>query len=156
LKRSSARALRGVNEELVMQIVRQLGLAAVAITAWCAAPAHAADVHWSIGIHAPIGPGVALGTVISDRRYAPVWVPPPPVVYPAPVVYAPPPVVYAPPRVVYAPAPVAYAPVWVGGRWVHRHHHRHGWHGHHDRGWRDDHRGPPHFVPRRPGREIRY
>lgn len=142
-----------------MHVVRQLGLAAVAITALCAASARAADVHWSIGIHAPIGPGVAVGTVISDRHYAPVWVPPP-VVYPAPVVYAPPPVIYVPPRVVYAPAPVAYAPVWVGGRWVHRrhHHHRHGGYGHHDRGWRDDHRGPPppHYTPRRPGREIRY
>ena len=134
--------------------------AAAALTAeMCAGAAHASDVHWSVGIQAPIGPGVSVGTVISNRHGAPYVVAPAPVVYaPAPVVYAP---VYAPPpQVVYAPAPVwvprpvyAAAPVWVGGRWIYPRHDQRVpvWHDHHD------HRGPPHFDPRHgPGREIRY
>ena len=100
-----------------------LGAGAVAL------PAHA-GVNWSIGISAPIAPGVQVGTVIGGgghhrhhHHYRP------PVAYvPAPVVYAPPPVyaapVYAPPvyaaPVVVAPRPVVYrAPVVV------RHHHHH-------------------------------
>lgn len=142
-----------------MRPVQKSCLAAVAIVAGlCAASAHASDVHWSVGINAPIGPGVSVGTVISNRHYAPVIVAPAPVLLPAPV-YVPPPVVYAPPpRVVYAP-PVVYAPrpvvwgapVWVDGRWVHSHRHAHGWYGHND-----GRRGPPVYVPRHPGREIRY
>ena len=93
-----------------------------------AAPALAGGVHWSIGIQAPIAPGVALGTVISGGPHGAV-VRPAPVYAPAPVVYAPvevirpapvyspaPPAVYGPPPygygrpVVYGPPPV-YVPV---------------------------------------------
>jgi hypothetical protein len=125
--------------------------AAAALTTMCAGAAHAGDVHWSVGIQAPIGPGVSVGTVISNRH---VFVAPAPVVYaPAPVVYAPPP--YAPvayaPGPVWAPRRVVYgAPIWVGGRWADPHH------VHAAPVWHDRH-GPPHFDPRRsPGREIRY
>ncbi|WP_431280846.1 hypothetical protein ACQW02_15670 [Humitalea sp. 24SJ18S-53] len=53
-----------------------------------------------------LGAGVAIGSAIAPRYYAP-----PPVVYaPPPVYYAPPPVYYAPPPVYYAPPPVYYAP----------------------------------------------
>ncbi len=71
-----------------------------------------AGVSWSIGINAPIAPGVSIGTVIG-HGHVPRYYAPAPVVYaPPPVVYAPPPVVYAPPPppVVYAPAPVVVAP----------------------------------------------
>jgi hypothetical protein len=87
------------------------------------------NVQWSIGINAPLAPGVALGTVISNGPGyygAPVYVQPAPVVYaPAPVVVAPPlyvpapPVVYLPrrahvqPRPVYLPRPVYGRPVPV-------------------------------------------
>ena len=132
-------------------VVARTLLAAGTLVALAAGPARASDVYWSVGIHAPIGPGVAVGTVISNGGYgvpvvAPVMAPP--VYVPAPV-YAPPPVVYAPPpvivpRVVYGP------PVWVGGRWVRHPVHRPYpvvWHPGHK------HRGPP---ARMPGREIRY
>lgn len=134
--------------------------AAALTTAMFAGAARAGDVNWSIGIHAPIGPGATIGTVISNRHHVPVVVTPPVVYAPAPVVYAPPPVVYTPPpRVVYAPPPVyvpyrkVMRPVWVHGRWVYpqaqrRHHHdgRDGWRD--DRGrWDDDHRGPPVAQP---------
>lgn len=94
-----------------------------------ALPAHA-GVNWSIGISAPIAPGVQIGTVIDGghrhhHHRPPVAYVPAPVIYAPPpaVVYAPPvyaaPVVYAPPRVVYRPAvvvpryPVYRAPVVV-------------------------------------------
>jgi hypothetical protein len=129
-----------------------------AAAALAAGSAHASDVHWSVGIQAPIAPGVSVGTVISNQHalpvVAPVLVAPPPVYVPAPVVYAPP--IYAPPiytRPVYAPQVVYGAPVWAGGRWVRYpvHHHPH------PGVWRPgfDHHVAP--VPvRMPGREIRY
>ena len=139
--------------------------AAALTTAMFAGAAHAGDVNWSIGIHAPIGPGATIGTVISNRHVAPVVVTPPVVYAPAPVVYTPPRVVYAPPPRVVVPAPVVHAPpvyvprrvvmapVWLHGRWVypdaHRRHHadRDGWRD--DRGrWDDDRRGPPVHAPR--------
>ncbi len=145
---------------LVARTLMVIGATAVL----AAGPAHAANVHWSVGIQAPIAPGVSVGTVISSQHGFPVVVPvvaPPPVYWPAPVVYAPPiyaaPPVYAPPiyaRPIYAPRVVYGAPVWVGGRWVRgpvHHHHPH------PGGWRHgfDHRPAP--VPvRRPGREVRY
>jgi hypothetical protein len=90
-----------------------LAAGTLAATFGLAAPAQA-GVSWSIGINAPIGPGVALGTVISGGRggYAvlPVYSPSPVVYEPEPV-YAPPPVVYEPP--VYAP-PIIAAPVYYG------------------------------------------
>ncbi len=99
-----------------------------------AGTAHAADVHWSIGINLPV-----VGTVISN---APVYHAPRPV-------YGPPPVmVYEPaPRVVYRPVPV-YAPQPVRGGWG-REHGRHDRYDRDDRrgdrddrgGWRDDRRG---------------
>lgn len=153
---------------MIASKTRLIAAAALA-TAMFAGAAHAGDVNWSIGIHAPVGPGATIGTVISNRHMAPVVVTPAVVYAPAPVVYAPPPVVYTPPpRVVYAPPPqVVYepppvyvpyravmAPVWLHGRWVyphahrrhHRHHDRDGWRD--DRGqWDDDHRGPPVYQP---------
>lgn len=139
--------------------------AAALTTAMFAGAAHAGDVNWSVGIHAPIGPGATIGTVISNRHMAPVFVTPPVVYAPAPVVYAPPPVIYTPPPRVVVPAPVVHAPpvyvprrvimapVWIHGRWVYpdahrRHHHRRhdGWRD--DRGrWDDDRRGPPVYEP---------
>lgn len=72
-----------------------------------ASAAQARDVTWSIGIHAPLHPGVSIGTVISN---APVYRPAP-VIYAEPV-YRPAPVFYAEP--VYRPAPVVYAaPVYL-------------------------------------------
>jgi len=116
------------------------------LAALAAGPAHAANVAWSVGIQAPIGPGVSVGTVVTNGVpvfapvvAAPVYVPPP-VVLPA-TVYAPPVVV---PRIVYGP------PVWVGGHWV-----RHPVRGPYPVAWYPghDHRGPP---ARMPGRAIRY
>jgi len=133
-------------------------LLAAAATAFalCATAARASDVSWSVGIHAPVGPGVSVGTVISNRAVMPVVMAP--VYAPPPVVYAPPPVVYAPPPVVYAPAPVyvpqrvAVTPVWVSGRWVvpqpRRHHHHH--HGRQYSRW-----NAPVYSPYGPGREVR-
>ena len=54
-----------------------------AAAALAAGSAHASDVHWSVGIQAPIAPGVSVGTVISNRHGLPVV---------APVLVAPPPV----------------------------------------------------------------
>lgn len=102
--------------------------AALALAGLAAAPAHAGDVYWSIGVH---GPGVS--THVSNAR--------PVVVYPAPhVVYAPPPVVYAPQPVYVQPAPVIVAPRYGyhhGHKW-HKHHNRHGHHGGHGRHVRHD------------------
>ena len=77
---------------------RALTLAALAAGAWAlsATQAHANDVHFSVGVHAP---GVSLG--ISNGGYG---------YHRPPVYYAPPPVYYAPPPVYYAPPPVYYAP----------------------------------------------
>jgi hypothetical protein len=145
------------------------------LTALAAGSAHASDVHWSVGINAPIAPGVAVGTVISNHGVlpvpviapAPVYVPAPPVVV-APPVYGPPvyaapvygPPVYAAP--VYAPRVVYGAPVWVGGRWA-RYPVHHGYA--HPAAWHPGygHAAPAPRVPtprmptpRMPGREIRY
>jgi len=134
------------------------------LAALAAGSAHAADVHWSVGINAPIAPGVAVGTVISNHGVWPVPVmAPAPVYLPAPPVYGPPvygPSVYGPPvyaAPVYAPTVVYGAPVWVGGRWArYPMHHAHP----HPVAWRPgyDHRAPAPRVPtpRMPGREIRY
>lgn len=137
---------------VVARILMALGATAVL----AAGSAHASDVHWSVGIQAPVGPGVSLGTVISNGYgmpgVAPVMVAPPPVYVPAPVGYSPP-VVYAP-APIYAPSRVVYgAPVWARGHWVRYPVHHHPYPG----VWRPgfDHRGPP--VPvRMPGREVRY
>lgn len=116
---------------------RALMLAAAAFA--LAGPAQAERLNWSVGIQAPVAPGVLVGTtfgnavpVYSAPVYpAPVYAPAPVYVAPAPAYYAPPPPVYRAPRVVYAPAPVMYAPppVYVAPRphWRHKHHH-------HDRG----------------------
>ncbi|MCG3189970.1 MAG: hypothetical protein LKCHEGNO_02521 [Burkholderiaceae bacterium] len=132
-------------------IVARAALAAGTLAALAAAPAHAGNVGWSVAIQAPIAPGVAVGTVISNAGVVgavvtpPVYVPP---VYAPPPAYAPP-VAYAPPLLVPR---VVYGPVWVGGRWEHRRwHHRHpvyapraAW-------------GHPYGAPARmPRREIRY
>lgn len=112
-----------------------------------AAGAQARDVYWSVGINAPLQPGVSIGTVISNApayRPAPVYYAPAPVYYPAaPVLYAEP-IYYRPAPVLLRPAPIVYLPqpyyaprrvVYANG-WApsHRGHGRG-----HDRGhWRDD------------------
>jgi hypothetical protein len=129
-------------------IVSRSLIAVGTVAALAAGPAYAGNVHWSVDIQAPIAPGVSVGTVITDRPYAPVVVAPAPVYLPAPPVYLPaPPPVYVPapvvyPRPVYAPRAV-YAPVWANGRWAYpHHHHRYGY--------------PAPAPIYRPGREIRY
>jgi hypothetical protein len=110
--------------------------ASVVLAGLLAAGAAQAGTHvqWSIGIDAPLAPGVALGTVISNGGGyypAPVYVQPaPPVYVPAPVVYAPAPV-YVAPRPVY----VHPRPGYVYARPVPYVRYR-GWHGHRD--WRGD------------------
>jgi len=96
-------------------------MAAGAVISLAATPALAGGVSWSVGINAPIVPGVSLGTVISGGHggvmvaQAPIYGPAPVVYAPAPI-YSPPQVVYARPApvygppVVYAPQPVVYAP----------------------------------------------
>ena len=120
------------------QLTATLALAA----GLAAANAQARDVSWSIGIQAPLQPGVSIGTVISNApvyQAMPYYQPAPvfyaePVYLPAPVVYLPQPV-YAPQRVIYAPRRVVHAPVWVRG-------------GHGQRHWRQErrHRGEPVMV----------
>ena len=116
-----------------------------------AAGAQARDVYWSVGINAPLQPGVTIGTVISNApayRPAPVYYEPAQIYYPAaPVVYAEP-VYYRPAPVFVRPAPVVYLPrpyyaprrvVYAQG-WAPSHrgygHDRGGDRGH----WRDDDR----------------
>jgi hypothetical protein len=86
-----------------------------------AAGAQARDVYWSVGINAPLQPGVSVGTVISNApvyQAAPVYYQPAPVVYaepayvPAPVYVRPAPVVYLP-QPYYAPRRVIYSPGWA-------------------------------------------
>ncbi len=85
-------------------MIRQRLLAAAIVVAGtlAATAAHAERVNWSVGINAPLGNGVSVGTVFGNGM--------PVVVAPVPVVYAPPPVVYAPAPVAYVPPPVAYGP----------------------------------------------
>jgi hypothetical protein len=113
-----------------------------------AGAAHAGtSVQWSIGISAPIAPGVAVGTLIGSAPgyggyggygyggyvAAPAYVAPAPVyappvyVEPAPVVYAPAPIYVAPRHYVhrypvFAARPVhgAVVPRWHGGWQGHR------------------------------------
>jgi hypothetical protein len=124
---------------MIARLLRLAPFAAVLAAAAACLPAHAGGVNWSVGISAPIAPGVAIGIGAGHPgyRYGYGYVRPAPVVYaPAPV-YLPPPVVYAPPPPVYA-APVVYAPrpLYVAPRPViygppvvvrpgyHHHHHR--------------------------------
>lgn len=100
-----------------------------------AGAARASDVYWSIGLNAPIHPGVTLGTVISNG----------PGYYggygggyyrPAPIYYAPAPVYYGP------PAYYAYEP---------RDHYRRHDHRRYDRRYRDrDRDGIPNRWDRHP------
>jgi hypothetical protein len=111
-----------------------------------AAGAQARDVYWSIGINAPLQPGVSVGTVFSNApvyRAAPV-VYAEPVYYQAAPVYMPAPVYVRPAPVVYWPQPY-YAPqrvAYVNG-WARHPGHARG-HGH----WRDGQRqrGEPVMV----------
>ena len=120
------------------RLIKILPVAAVLAAAAFALPAQA-GVSWSIGINAPIAPGVQVGTVIGGGHvpryygpapvvYAPVYTPPPVVYVPPPPVYAP--VVYGPPAVVVAPRPVYRyyrAPVIVRPGYGYYHHHHDGW-----------------------------
>jgi hypothetical protein len=102
-----------------------------------AAGAHAGNVYWSVGINAPLQPGVSIGTVISN---APAY-PAAPVYYQsAPVVYAEP--VYVPAPVYASPAPVVYLPQphYVARRVVY------------SRGWAPVHRGDNHWRREQPRR----
>jgi len=85
------------------------------------AGAQAGNVYWSIGINAPLQPGVGIGTVISNTPaypVAPVYYQPAPVVYaepvyvPAPMYVRPAPVVYLP-QPYYVPRRVIYSPGWA-------------------------------------------
>jgi len=107
-----------------------------------AAGAQARDVFWSVGINAPLQPGVSIGTVFSNApvyQPAPVYYQAAPVIYAEPAYYPQP--VYVQPRVLYAPRPVylpqrvVYAPRWVRP-------------GHGHRPWRQEHRyrGEPVMV----------
>lgn len=93
----------------------RLALAAAAMT-FAAAGVQARDIYWSVGINAPIQPGVTLGTVISNApayRPAPVYYEPAPAYYePAPIYYPAAPVFYAEP-IYYRPAPVFVRPARV-------------------------------------------
>lgn len=77
-----------------------------AVLAMAAAGAQARDIYWSIGINAPIQPGVTVGTVISN---APAYRPAPVYYEPAPAYYEPAPAYYEPARIYYPAAPVFYA-----------------------------------------------
>jgi len=123
---------------------RTFVLVSLALAGTLAAGAARAGSHvqWSIGINAPLAPGVAIGTVFSN---GPGWYPQPVYVEPAPLYVAPPPIylparpvfyaphrAYAQPRPVYLTRPGYGHAVPVVG---------HGW----DRGARDGHgwdRGP--------------
>jgi hypothetical protein len=99
------------------RIQSTLVIAALAIGAFFAPSARAANVNWSVNLGFPV--------VAAERIYAPapVYYPPPAPVYyqPAPVYYQPPPVVVYRPEVV---------PTWQ---------HRHGHHPHHrSREYRDE------------------
>jgi hypothetical protein len=109
-----------------------------------AAGAQARDVFWSVGINAPIHPGVSIGSVISNApvyHAGPAYYPPMPLAYPAPVYYQPVPILVRPVPLVYLPQPY-YAPrrvVYATG-WAPSHH----GHGHARGHWRKHHgqRGP--------------
>lgn len=115
------------------------------------APAQAGGVSWSVGINAPIAPGVHVGTVIGGGHHhhrhhvpAPVVYAPPPVYFAPPPVYVPAPVVYAPRPIYVAPRPVVYrAPIVVRPGYRHHHHH------HHHRG---DNRGDINWPQGQPSR----
>ena len=113
-----------------------------------AAGVQARDVFWSVGISAPLQPGVSVGTVFSNApvyHSAPVYYQPAPVVYAEPAyypqpVYYPQPAyypqpVYYPQGVIYAPQRGVYAPGWARA-------------GHGHRPWRQEHghRGAPVMV----------
>lgn len=124
---------------MITRLLKTFPVLAALGAAALAAPAHA-GVSWSIGINAPLGPGVHVGTVIAGG-HAPRYYAPAPVVYAPRPVYVAPPVVYAPPPVyapVLYPAPVVVAPRPVyrayrapvivrPGHVHHHHHHRDGW-----------------------------
>ncbi len=118
--------------------VRALSLAALAAGAWALSTtqAHARDVHFSVGVHAPgLSVGVSNAPAVVYHR--------PPVYYsPPPVYYAPPPVYYAPPPVYHRgvrPVVVVPPPIYYDNHRGHRHwdgrrdrHDRHNNHRYHD------------------------
>ena len=123
---------------MIARLLRLTPFAAVLAASAACLPAHAGGVNWSVGISAPIAPGVAIGIGAGHPgyRYGYGYVRPAPVVYAPPPVYLPPPVVYAPPPPVYAPVVYAPRPVYVAPRPViygppvmvrpgYYHHHRH-------------------------------
>ena len=139
---------------------RTLVLVSLALAGTLAAgAARAGNVQWSIGIQAPLAPGVAIGTVFSG---GPGYYPQPVYVEPAPLVYAPAPVYVAPPPIYLRPRPIVYAPprAYIAPRAVYRSRPGHGhavpvighgwergghgadggWHRSHDRG-HDGYRG---------------
>ena len=128
-------------------MIRKTTIVAAALVL-AAAGAQARDVSWSIGINAPLQPGVSIGTVISNAPgyyAAPVYYAPAPVVYAEPVYYAPAPFYLRPAPVVYLPQPY-YAPrrvVYASGWSAPRHGYGRG-HGN----WRYEHRqrGEPVMV----------
>lgn len=108
--------------------------------ALAAAGAQASGMFWSIGINAPLQPGVSIGTVFSNvpaYPVAPAYYQPAPVVYTEPAYYAPAPVFVRAAPVVYLPRPYyaphrgVYATGWAAPHNGHGHVHGHG---------RNDHR----------------
>ena len=118
---------------------RTLVLVSLALAGSLAAGAARAgsNVQWSIGINAPLAPGVAIGTVFSNGPGyypQPVYAPPPIYLPARPVVYAPH-RFYAQPRPVYLTRPGYGRPVPVIGHGWDRGRDGHGgWHRSHDRG----------------------
>lgn len=120
---------------------RTAALATLALAGTLAAgAARASDVYWSIGLNAPIHPGVSIGTVISNSPgyhggYGGYY-------RPAPIYYAPAPVYYEAPVYGYYAPPVYHA----APRYRDGHRHRHD-----KRRWRDrDHDGIPDRWDRHP------
>jgi hypothetical protein len=119
--------------------LRTAVLATLALAGTLAAgAARASDLHWSIGLNAPLHSGVSIGTVISNGPgYHGGYY------RPAPIYYAPAPVYYGPPAYSYYAPPVYVAP---------RHAYRKGYR-HDNRRYRDRDRDG---IPDRWDRHPRY
>jgi hypothetical protein len=122
---------------MTISLRKTAALATLAVAGTLAAgAARASDVYWSIGLNAPIHPGVSVGTVISNSPgyYGGGY--------------------YRPAPIYYAPAPVYYGPP---AYYVQRDNHRRHDHRRYDRRYRDrDRDGIPNRWDRRPNHPDRY
>jgi len=120
-------------------IMKSALVATTLVLAAAGAQAHG-STYWSIGINAPLQPGVSIGTVFSNAPIypsAPAYYPSAPVVYAEPAYYPPAPVYVRSAPVIYLSQPyyTPYRGVYATG-WA-APHDGHG----HDRGHgRSDHR----------------